>query len=162
MRLLYYVFFIILALGIPMKSMAEVYSIQSIGRVAKSSDKATLEIFAPFRDALLGLDEFSHVLVFYWFDRNDSPEKRATLRVNPRGNKANPLTGVFGTRSPLRPNLIGLTVCKMKSVDSTSITVDDIDTFDGTPIIDIKPYIPSYDSVPEASVPEWVKKLDGK
>ena len=73
--------------------------------------------------------------------------------VHPRGNKANPLTGVFATRSPFRPNLIGLSVCRIKSVDDAGITVDDIDAFDGSPIIDLKPYIPTIDSVPEASGP---------
>ena len=98
--------------------------------MAKKSDSVTLEVLPQFRDALLGLNEFSHVLVFYWFDRNDSPEKRAILRVHPRGNKANPLRGVFATRSPFRPNLIGFTVCKIKSVDGTGVTVEDIDAFD--------------------------------
>lgn len=162
MSRLYSVFLVILALAVPSKSVAEVYSIQSIGQVLKGSGTMRLEIFPQFRDGLLGLDEFSHVLVFYWFDRNDSPEKRATLRVHPRGDKANPLTGVFATRSPLRPNLIGLTVCKIRSVDAAGIAVDDIDAFDGSPIIDLKPYMPTYDGVTGVSVPEWVKKLDAK
>jgi tRNA (adenine37-N6)-methyltransferase len=162
MNRLYYLFVVILALGVPLQSMAETYSIQSIGQVTKSSGKTTLKIFPKFRDGLLGLNGFSHVLVFYWFDRNDTPEKRATLRVHPRGNKANPLTGVFATRSPFRPNLIGLSVCKIKSVDDAGITVDDIDAFDGSPIIDLKPYIPAIDSVPGASVPEWVMKIHPK
>ena len=117
MNRLCYIFFVILALVVPSQSMAEVYSIQPIGHVTKSSDKTTLKIFPQFQDGLLGLNGFSHVLVFYWFDRNDTPEKRATLIVHPRGNKANPLTGVFATRSPFRPNLIGLSVCRIKSVD---------------------------------------------
>ncbi|HMK36137.1 MAG TPA: tRNA (N6-threonylcarbamoyladenosine(37)-N6)-methyltransferase TrmO [Desulfomonilaceae bacterium] len=153
---------VILALAVSSKSMAEVYSVQPIGKVSKSFGKNSLEIFPRFRDGLLGLDKFSHVLVFYWFDRNDSAEKRATLRVHPRGDKANPLSGVFATRSPFRPNLIGLTVCKIRSVDESGIVVEDIDAFDGSPIIDLKPYMPAYDSVPEASVPEWVKKLHAK
>ena len=154
-----YILLAILVLGVVSQSMAEVYSIKSIGKVAKSSEGTKLEIFPQFRDALLGLNGFSHVWVFYWFDRNDSPEKRATLRVHPRGDKANPLTGVFGTRSPFRPNPIGLSVCRIKSIDDAGITVDDIDAFDGSPIIDLKPYIPASDSVPDASVPEWVKRI---
>jgi tRNA (adenine37-N6)-methyltransferase len=157
MRHLCYILLIALTFGMPTRSMAKDYSIQQIGQVVKSSDKTKLEIDSRFRDALLGLNGFSHLLVFYWFDQNDSPEKRATLRVHPRGSKANPLTGVFATRSPLRPNLIGLSVCKIKSIDETGITVDDIDAFSGSPLIDLKPYIPEYDSVPGASVPDWVK-----
>lgn len=162
MNSLYCIFFVILALAVPSQSMAEVYSIRPIGKVVKNSGKATVEIFPEFRDGLLGLKGFSHVLVFYWFDRNDTPEKRAILMVHPLGNKANPLTGVFATRSPFRPNLIGLSVCKIKSIDDAGITVDDIDAFDGSPIIDIKPYIPSIDSVPGASVPDWLKKIRPK
>lgn len=162
MNRLYYIFFMILALAAPSQSMAEAYSIQPIGQVIKSSEKTALNIFPPFRDGLLGLNGFSHVLVFYWFDRNDTPEKRATLMVHPRGNKANPLTGVFATRSPFRPNLIGLSVCRIKSIDDAGITVDDIDAFDGSPIIDLKPYVPAIDSVPGASVPDWMKKIHPK
>jgi tRNA (adenine37-N6)-methyltransferase len=162
MNRLYYIFPLILVLLMASQSVAETYSIQSIGQVAKSSGKTTLKIFPEFRDGLLGLNGFSHVQVFYWFDRNDTPEKRATLRVHPRGNEANPLTGVFATRSPFRPNLIGLSVCKIRSVDDSSITVDDVDAFDGSPIIDLKPYIPAIDSVPGASVPNWMKKVHPK
>jgi tRNA (adenine37-N6)-methyltransferase len=162
MNRLYYILFVILMLALPSQSIAEVYSIQPVGQVTKSSEKTALKIFPQFRDGLLGLNGFSHVLVFYWFDKNDTPEKRATLRVHPRGDKANPLTGVFATRSPFRPNLIGLSVCRIRSVDDAGITVDDIDAFDASPIIDLKPYIPTVDSVPGASVPEWMKKIHPK
>ncbi len=148
----------VLAMGMPSQLFAADYSIQQIGQVVKKSGETRLEIFPPFRDALLGLDGFSHVHVIYWFDRNDSPEKRAILRVHPRGNKANPLTGVFATRSPLRPNLIGLSLCKIKSADNTGVAIDEIDAFDGSPIIDLKPYIPDNDCVPGASVPGWVRR----
>ena len=105
---------------------------------------------------MLGLNGFSHIIVLYWFDRNDSPDKRATLRVHPRKNPKNPLTGVFGTRSPRRPNLIAFSVCKITKVVKDRIIVQKIDAFDQTPVIDIKPYIPVIDSIPDAVVPEWV------
>ena len=153
-------FFVIFALALwwSPQSMAESYSIEPVGKVLKSSEATILEIFPAFKDALLGLDKFSHVLVLYWFDRNDSPDKRAILRVHPRGDKANPLMGVFATRSPFRPNLIGFSVCRIRSVEQNKIKVDNIDAFDGSPIIDLKPYIPASDCVPDASVPEWVKR----
>jgi len=139
--------------------MAENYSIHPIGRVLKVSGRTTLEVLPAFRDALLGLDGFSHVIVFYWFDRNDTPEKRATLRVHPRGDKRNPLNGVFATRSPMRPNPIGFSVCRIVSVQEGRIHVEGIDAFDGSPILDLKPYIPSEDCIADASAPEWVKRL---
>jgi len=150
--------FIILVLSFSTPSLAAMYSSQPIGQVVKGDGKTTLEILPQYQEALFGLQGFSHLLVFYWFDRNDSPEKRATLRVHPRRNESNPLTGVFATRSPQRPNLIGFSVCRIKSIDGRLITIDDIDAFDGTPIIDLKPYIPGSDSIPEAQVPDWVKK----
>ncbi len=162
MKHLYCLCVVTLALVMPLQTTAEVYSVQPIGQVSKSSEKTTLKIFPQFSDGLLGLNGFSHVLVFYWFDKNDTPEKRATLRVHPRGDKANPLTGVFATRSPFRPNLIGLSVCRIKSVDDAGITVDDIDAFDGSPIIDLKPYVPAIDSFPSASAPEWMKRIHPK
>ncbi len=136
--------------------MAENYSLQPVGIVIKSAGSTGIEIFPGFRDALLGMEGFSHIIVLYWFDRNDTPEKRGTLRVYPRADKNNPLTGVFATRSPRRPNLIGLAVCKIKAVEQDRILVDKIDAFDQTPVIDIKPYIPISDCVPDASVPWWV------
>jgi tRNA (adenine37-N6)-methyltransferase len=141
-------------------SMAESYSIHPVGRVVKTADQSALEVFPEFKDALLGLDGFSHVIVLYWFDRNDTPEERSTLRVHPRGDKRNPLTGVFATRSPMRPNLIGFSVCAIKSLEGNRILIDQIDAFDGTRIIDLKPYIPASDCVPAASVPEWVLRLE--
>ncbi len=63
-----------------------------------------------YQEGLLGLEHWSHIQVIWWFDKNDTPEKRAILQVHPRGDQKNPLTGVFATRSPFRPNLIALTL----------------------------------------------------
>ncbi|MEW6532518.1 MAG: tRNA (N6-threonylcarbamoyladenosine(37)-N6)-methyltransferase TrmO [Thermodesulfobacteriota bacterium] len=137
-------------------AMSSEYRIYPVGEVQKKRGTTVLKIHEPFRDALLGLDRFSHVIVFFWFDRNDTPEKRRILQVHPRRDARNPLTGVFATRSPVRPNLIGHSIAKIKSIKDGSIMVDEIDAFDGTPIIDLKPYIPAGDSIPGATVPEWV------
>jgi tRNA (adenine37-N6)-methyltransferase len=139
------------------ESMSAEYTVRPVGEVMKTDDRTVLKIFPQFRDAMFGLDRFSHVIVLYWFDKNDTPEKRSILKVHPRGDERNPLMGVFATRSPMRPNLVGLAVCKIKSVDADGITVDDIDAFDKTPILDLKPYLPHNDCVPDAKVPEWVK-----
>ncbi|MEW6352423.1 MAG: tRNA (N6-threonylcarbamoyladenosine(37)-N6)-methyltransferase TrmO [Thermodesulfobacteriota bacterium] len=139
------------------RAEAPVFSMHPVGRVVVSDTTTRIDILPEFRDALLGLEKFSHIIVLYWFDRNDSPEKRSILRVHPRGDSRNPLSGVFATRSPVRPNLIGLSVCRVLSVDKTSISIERIDAFDNTPVVDIKPYIPATDSVPGASVPAWRK-----
>jgi tRNA-Thr(GGU) m(6)t(6)A37 methyltransferase TsaA len=73
------------------------------------------------------------------------------------GNKANPLTGVFATRSPVRPNPIALFSCKVVAIEGRLIHVESIDAFDGSPILDIKPYIPSIDSISQAKGPKFIK-----
>jgi tRNA-Thr(GGU) m(6)t(6)A37 methyltransferase TsaA len=128
-----------------------------VGKVIKDAGKTTIEIHKDYADALLGLNQFSHVVVLYWFDKNDTPEKRKTLRVHPRNNKSNPLTGVFATRSPRRPNLIGLSTCRILSVKKNVIQIDSIDAFDGTPVLDLKPYVPRMDKVHDASGPKWAE-----
>lgn len=133
------------------------FQIRPVGRIERKGESTHLRIFDPYHDALLGLDGYSHIFVLYWFDQNDTPDKRSILRVHPRGNPDNPLTGVFACRAPTRPNLIGLTLCKVVSVADGTIQVDKIDAFDGTPIVDIKPYIPSIDSVTaDVRAPAWL------
>ena len=136
----------------------KVFNLYPVGEVSRQHGTTKLQIFDKYRDALKGLDDFSHVFVVYWFDRNDTPEKRNILQVHPRGNKKNPLTGVFACRAPVRPNLVALSLCEVLSIENESITVDKIDAFDGSPILDIKPYIPSIEGKPKTvRVPEWLK-----
>jgi tRNA-Thr(GGU) m(6)t(6)A37 methyltransferase TsaA len=129
-----------------------------VGYVHKGGTETTIEIRAQYQDGLLGLDGFSHMWVLWWFDRNDNPQKRAVLKVHPRGDPMNPLTGVFATRSPARPNLIAMTLCKIKSIHRCTIRVEDIDAFDNTPVLDLKPYIPRSDRVGKATVPSWISR----
>jgi tRNA-Thr(GGU) m(6)t(6)A37 methyltransferase TsaA len=128
-----------------------------IGRVHKRGPVTTIEIDTPYRDALSGLDGFSHVWVLWWFDRNDTPSKRRILQVHPRGNPQNPRTGVFATRAPVRPNLIGLSLCKVKATEGGVLHVDDIDAFDQTPVLDLKPYLPDIDHEPGVKLPDWAR-----
>jgi len=135
---------------------SDIYQISSLGLIRKQHKVTTIEIYEKYEDALLGLNKFSHVLVCYWLHENDTPEKRKILQVYPRGDSQNPLHGVFATRSPVRPNLIGLSICKILSIEGNIIRIDTIDAFDGSPVIDLKPYIPSIDSEVDVQVPEWV------
>jgi len=135
---------------------ADVYEIYPIGFVNRQGDLTTIEVDQQYEDALLGLEKFSHVLVCYWFHENDTPDQREILTVYPRGNPQNPLHGVFATRSPVRPNLIGISICEIRSIKDNIIHIDTIDAFDGSPVIDLKPYIPTIDSITDAQVPEWV------
>jgi tRNA-Thr(GGU) m(6)t(6)A37 methyltransferase TsaA len=124
----------------------------------KQGARAWLEIYPKFAPGLKGLQDFSHLWVFYWFHENDTPEQRRTLQVHPRRNPANPLTGVFACRSPERPNLIGLTACRLIQVQGNVVEVAALDARDGTPILDLKPYIPAADAIPEAATPWWLKR----
>jgi tRNA-Thr(GGU) m(6)t(6)A37 methyltransferase TsaA len=134
----------------------ESYVVCPVGRVHKGDAGTTIEVEPAYQEALLGLEGFSHVWVIWWFDRNDSSEKRSVLRVHPRGNRRNPLTGVFATRSPARPNLIALTLCRIREIRGHTVFVESIDAFDDTPVLDLKPYIPRSDAVQRALVPSWI------
>jgi len=134
------------------------FKVHPIGQVRKSEDRTLIVLDKKYEPGLLGLDGYSHAYVFWWFDRNDTPRKRAVLQVHPMGNRDNPLTGVFATRSPVRPNLVALTLCKIVSVKEDVVEVEKIDAFDGTAIIDIKPFIPGYDSSDDAKIPEWLER----
>ena len=138
------------------KSIMESFQIFPVGIVRKTDTAVRIEIFDDFTDALLGLEGFSHIVVLYWFDQNDTTEKRRVLQVNPRKDPRNPLTGVFATHSPQRPNLIGLTVCKIISIHGNTIELDEIDAFDGSPVIDLKCYIPGSVEEKDVRLPDWV------
>lgn len=133
------------------------YKIVPIGKVEKSGSGARIRIFDEYAEGLAGLTDWSHVNVFYWFDKNDVPQKRKILKVHPQGNSANAMTGVFACRAPVRPNLIALSVCKIVAVEGGVVTVDDIDAFDGTPVIDLKPFIPPDEPRTGVKVPTWTK-----
>lgn len=137
--------------------MTASYQIFPVGIVRKKGRSVSIEVQKEFKDALLGLDQFSHIYVLYWFHKNDTPEKRSVLQVHPRGNKKNPLTGVFATHSPHRPNLIALTVCKIQAIENRVILIDGIDAIDGTPVVDIKSYNPKNEAGPPIRVPGWAR-----
>jgi tRNA-Thr(GGU) m(6)t(6)A37 methyltransferase TsaA len=132
-----------------------------IGTVHLRGKDAWIEIFPPYLDGMLGLEQFSHIHVLYWLHENDHEKERAVLQVHPRGNKSNPLTGVFATHSPRRPNPVALTRCRVKSVEGNRIVVDEIDAFDGSPVIDIKSFFPDEARAETYRVPRWKKGEDG-
>jgi len=98
---------------------------------------AWLEVEPWAAPALEGLAVGDQLLILTWFDRSD----RAVLRVHPRGDARNALTGVFATRSPDRPNPLGLHPVTLRAIDGTRLLVGPIETLDGTPVVDVKPVI---------------------
>jgi tRNA-Thr(GGU) m(6)t(6)A37 methyltransferase TsaA len=108
-----------------------------------------------FTEALDNLEEFSHIIVLYWIHRSRRP---SPMKVHPRGNPERALTGVFATRSPSRPNPIGKATVRLLERQDNILKVRGLDAIDGTPVLDIKPYIPGYDSVDNARAPSWTAK----
>jgi len=111
-------------------------------------------------DAMEGITGFSHYFVLFWLSQISS-EQRKTLKVHPRGRRDLPLLGVLSTRTNLRPNPIGLTLVELVKVEGTVLTVRGLDAFDGTPILDLKPF-DFWDIAKDAKVPEWWKKLEAE
>lgn len=98
---------------------------------------AWIEILAPFVSGLLGLAPGAELLIFTWLHRAE----RQTLQVRPRRRADAPLTGVFATRSPDRPNPIGLHRATLVEIDGNRLRVDPLEAIDGTPVVDIKPLL---------------------
>lgn len=109
--------------------------------------EACVELDARFAAGLLGIERFSHLIVLYWMDA----ARRDLIVQTPRHIEAP--RGVFALRSPLRPNPISLAVVELLAVHGASLTIRGIDCRDGTPLLDIKPYFASTDSVPGARRP---------
>ena len=105
---------------------------------------ATLEIDPPYRAGIAGLEGYSHAIVLYWMH-----EARRDLIVQAPKHLAAP-RGAFALRSPVRPNPIALAVVRLGAIDigAGRIEIDAIDALDGTPLLDVKPYLPSVDAVP--------------
>ena len=102
-------------------------------------------------EMLADLSSFSHLIVVFWLDR--LPEDRPSPhRIDIDGSSR----GVLATRSQLRPSPIGVSVVSLLGIDGPTVRVRGLDALDGTPVLDLKPYIPYYDSVQSASVPAWV------
>ena len=99
-------------------------------------------------EACRGLEEFSHLWLVFLFDQVDEEEARWLVRPPRLGG--NEKKGVFATRSPFRPNRIGLSLVKFESIGEGSLEVSGLDLVDGTPILDVKPYLPYVESVPDA------------
>ena len=99
---------------------------------------ARLVIYPAFREAMEGIRPGSRLVVLTWLDKAD----RHVLKVHPRGNRNNPLTGVFLTRSPNRPNPVGLHDVRVLDVNETGLAVEPIEALNQTPVIDIKLALP--------------------
>ena len=111
-------------------------------------------------EATFGLEAFSHVEVVYVFDRVD-PASVCTGARHPRGRKDWPLVGILGQRAKDRPNRIGVTTCVVLAVGPGWIEVRGLDAVDGTPVLDVKPYLTGFAPRGEVREPVWAVELMG-
>ena len=105
-----------------------------------------------------GIEDFSHLLVLYWAHRVDSTGRKLT-KVHPMGREDLPLVGVFATCSPARPNPVLVVAVQLVERDGLILRVKGLDAVDGSPVVDIKPYLPFYYSVADAKLSAWMQQI---
>jgi tRNA-Thr(GGU) m(6)t(6)A37 methyltransferase TsaA len=120
---------------------------------------ASIDLLPPFDErSVAGLDGFSHVEVVFLFDRVD-PGAVCLHSRHPRGNRDWPEVGIFAQRAKDRPNRIGLCTCELVAVAGASIVVRGLDAIDGTPVLDIKPYMEEFAPRSDVRQPAWSHQL---
>ena len=107
---------------------------------------------------LLNLGDYSHVIVVFWPHQVPDDVRGSKPQLHPRDDTQNPLMGVLATRSQIRPNPVLTSPVRLLGVKANVLRVRGLDAIDGTPVLDIKPYLPHYDSIADATVPDWVEK----
>jgi tRNA-Thr(GGU) m(6)t(6)A37 methyltransferase TsaA len=137
------------------------FTISQIGQIQvdESQGSYQLQIDEPYRPALEGLSSCTHCIVIWWADKHDNAEDRKNSLVVDLPYAEGLRSGVFANRSQARPNPIAITTAFLFNVDETTGVIDlaYIDAYDGTPLLDIKPYLPMSDRVMSAEYPEWLK-----
>ncbi|WP_100374790.1 SAM-dependent methyltransferase [Bacillus sp. FJAT-45037] len=109
-------------------------------------------------DSLKGLESFSHLEIIFHMNQV-KPEKVVLGARHPRNNKEWPLVGIFGQRAKARPNALGVSRCKLLEINGRELTVQALDAIDGTPVLDIKPYMSEFAPIGEVRQPEWSGEL---
>ncbi len=107
-------------------------------------------------DSLLGMDGYSHVIVVFWPHLVPNEVRGSKHQLHPRDDERNPLMGVLATRSQIRFNPVLTSPVRLLGVKGNVLRVKGLDAIDGTPVLDVKPYLPHYDSIADAKVPPWV------
>lgn len=117
--------------------------------VCAGNASGSVEVYSSYTEGVSDLDGFERIWLIYRFDRAGA----ARLRVVPFRDTVE--RGVFSTRSPCRPNGVGMSCVRLRSIDGFVLTVDGVDMLDGTPLLDIKPYIPEFDAFPDSAA-GWI------
>lgn len=144
------------------------YTIDPVGVVRSSRIEAhddrwdaevvTIELLPPFDErSVRGLVEFSHCIVVFLFDRASWDSSR--MMRHPRGNSEWPKVGIFAQRAKDRPNRLGVSVCRILAINGSEISVAGLDAIEGTPVVDIKPWMTEFGARGEVSQPRWATEL---
>ncbi len=133
-------------------------AIKSTGRQSLEGVVSEIVLGPGWEEALDGVEDFSHLVVIYWMHRV-APEERLLTKVRPRRMPELPPVGVFASRSPARPNPLGLATVKLVERRGGILRVMGLDAVDGSPVLDVKPYIPEIDAVDGARIPAWMHTL---
>jgi tRNA-Thr(GGU) m(6)t(6)A37 methyltransferase TsaA len=144
-------------------------TLRAIGIVASARDEvldddwgdvdSVITLLEPFdARSVQGLDDFSHLEVVFLFDRVD-PDAVHTGARRPRGNPDWPEVGIFAQRAKDRPNRIGVSSCELVAVDGNRVLVRGLDAIDGTPVLDIKPYMEEFGPRGPVRQPTWSREL---
>jgi tRNA (adenine37-N6)-methyltransferase len=140
-------------IGTVISNIKRFTQVRHLPRNGWTDDTCIIKLKPQYRLGLGGLDGFSRVIILFWV----SQHKQWKM---PKDNPKPKCIKIFATRIPVRPNPIGLSVVELLdfSPQEGTIKVKGLDAIDGTPILDIKPYLPHFDSYPEATVPEWIAR----
>lgn len=122
---------------------------------SETSAPGTVEIYPQFADGLKDLEGFSHLILIYCFHK----ASRVALTVTPFLDSEP--RGVFATRAPVRPNPIGLSVVPLRKIEACTLFVDRLDVLDGTPLLDLKPYVPEFDQGTKVRT-GWLERAQGQ
>ena len=117
--------------------------------------RGEVEILPEHTEGLNDLDGFSHIILLYYFHRM----KKTKLLVTPFLDSSP--RGIFATRAPPRPNPIGLSIVKLRSVEDNILNIENVDVLNGTPLLDIKPYVPEFDQYSDTRV-GWLEQNKGE
>ena len=121
--------------------------------------ESRIEIDPLYVKGLMGLSQFSHVVIVFHLDRIPPFDPLKQITRNPRSMENLPPVGVFAQRTKFRPNPLGVTAVQLVAVDDKGITVRGLDALDGTPVLDIKPYIPAFERKDDVRLPAWVNQM---
>jgi len=123
---------------------------------AAAGARGTIEFSPDYAEGLLDLEGFERIWVITWYDRAAAPRMLVTPYLDTARH------GLFATRAPARPNPIGISCVKLERIEGTTLHVSEVDLLDGTPVLDVKPYVPAFDSWPAAKA-GWVdaKRVEG-